>query len=123
MRNRKGNGELIAVLVIVMISVLVLIGLFALISLSLNSGSSVDTAYGVESNTFWYKLYLKDDHKTIYCIDKDDTSFITMAQNAARDKEKVKVTYQEYIFRGSLCGGSETYDAVVVTNLEVLNDS
>ena len=85
------------------------------------SGSSVDTAYGVEKNFFWYKLYLKDDHKTIYCIDKEDTQLLKIAQKTSEDKSKVKVTYTEYFFRGSLCNFDERYSSVVITNIEVLD--
>lgn len=88
----------------------------------LNSGSSVDIAYGLENNAFWHKLYLKDDHKTIYCIDKEDNDLIELAKRAARDKIKVEVYYQEYIFRGSLCtfNTNDKYNSVVVTKMEIV---
>ena len=95
------------------------IGFVALLSIPfLNSGSSTDIAYGVEKNSYWSKLYLRDDHKTAYCIDNPD--LIAIAEKASVEKQKVKVSYQEYVFRGSLCFVGEKYSSVVVTNIEVI---
>jgi hypothetical protein len=118
--NKRGQLFVFGVILVV---ALVVGGIIWLINSSMVKGSSVDIAYGVEQNSFWYKLYLKDDHKTIYCLDKDNQDLIDLAQRAAEDKLKVKVYYQEYWFRGTLCGGdTEKYDSVVVTKLEVLNE-
>lgn len=113
--NKKGwvGGLIIFILIVLAIMIFLLI-----YSQFLSSGSSTDVAYGVEKNKFWSKLYLKDDHKTVYCMDNPD--FIQTAQTASELKQKVKVDYQEYVFRGSLCGASQSYDYVVVTNIRVM---
>lgn len=118
--NKKGQEIVVVGMVVIILGALLLLGVYALISVFLNSGQSTDIAYGVEKNNFWTKLYLKDDHKTVYCIDKDDLNFIDIANKASINKDKVKVTYQEYVFRGSLCSSDDVYSAVVVTDIEVL---
>jgi uncharacterized protein (UPF0333 family) len=59
--NKK--GQLVIDVMIWIVIILVIIGICYVGFLFFkNTGSSVDTAYGVEKNLFWYKLYLKDDH-------------------------------------------------------------
>jgi len=115
--NQKGQLEIFLAIVIL---TGVILGVICIISIPfLNSGDSIDTAYGVEQNVWWSKLYLKDDHKTVYCIDNEN--LIPIAKQASQEKLKVKVTYQEYMFRGFLCNlFNDKYDAVVVKNIEVI---
>jgi len=115
--NKKGQLMIVGGILFIV----VIIGILCLINiLFLNHGSSIDIAYGVEQNTFWSKLYLKDDHTTVYCM--DDDNLIQIAKQASQEKLKVKVTYQEYIFRGTLCNlFNDKYNGVVVTNIEVIS--
>lgn len=117
--NNKGQGEFIGALVIILVVVGLIVGIILVATLFLSNGQSTDTAYGYEQSKFWGKLYLKDDHKTVYCIEKD-SKLAEIANQASIDKSKIKVTYQEYLFKGTLCPSGD-YNAVVVTDIEVLN--
>jgi hypothetical protein len=117
------RGGLFLEFFVVLIMIIAILGfltlIVALFSIPfLSHGSSVDVAYGVEENSFWNKLYLKDDHKTVYCI--DDNRLLQIAKNASLNKQKVEVTYQEYVFRGGLCNFDDKYSGVVVRNIEVI---
>lgn len=116
--NRKAEGELIVGLIVLIILAAFIFASYFLSQFILNTGSSVDVAYGVEQNAFWTKLYLKDDHKTVYCI--DDDTLRQIAQNAAQQKLKVKVYYQEYFIKGGFCNFDKDYSTVVVKNIEVV---
>ena len=119
--NNKGWVGVLGVFLIIIVLIGAFIGVIALISIPfLSSGQSTDIAYGLEQSSFWGKLYLKDDHKTVYCIEKD-SNLMKIADEASINKLKVKVTYQEYVFKGFLCGlFNDKYDAVVVKDIEVL---
>jgi len=119
-KNKK--GQLLLSIFIVIIIIFFVIGILWIGYLFFrNTGSSTDIAYGTEQSRLWYKLYLKDDHKTVYCIDKDDNNLIKIAESAAINKDKIRVFYQEYFFRGLLCSLNDpNYNSVVVTNIEVL---
>lgn len=115
--NKKGQ-ELLGMTVGGILLFLIIFGLIALISIPfLNKGTSIDVAYGVEQNNLWTKLYLKDDHKTVYCI--EDQDLIDLAKRASEEKLRVEVTYQEYVFKGSLCDFSEQYSGVVVKDIKI----
>jgi len=117
MKNKK--AQFIGFVVIVLVA----IGLFFLIywitPLFFNSGTSTDYVYTVEKTKFWHKLYLKDDHTTVYCF--DDERFLPILEQARTENKKVVVTYQDYFFRGFLCSsGNERIGTTVITNVEII---
>lgn len=116
--NKKADAFTAIIFIVFLIA-----GLIALIagisSLFLNKGSSTDYPYTIEKSNFWNKLWLKDDHTTVYCY--DDERFTSVIQRAIDENKKVKVEFQEYVFRGSLCfSGSDKISEVVITNVEVM---
>jgi len=113
--NKKGQMGVITIIIVIL---LIFIG-FWIYSFFLNKGSSTDYPYNIEKSSFWNKLWLKDDHTTVYCF--DDERFIPIIEQAQKENKKIKVSYQEYLFRGTLCSsGSENIGTVVITNIEVL---
>lgn len=117
--NKKAQEGVIIVGVIVVLGILLIGGFFYLVSLFLNSGSSTDYPYNVEKNAAgWTKLWLKDDHTTVYCF--DDERFLPIIEQAKAENKKVTVYYQEYIFRGFFCSsGNENIGTVVVTDIQI----
>lgn len=118
--NKIGQEIWATFLTLIIIAIFLIGGTVIFSSFFLNSGQSTDVAYGVEHNPFWYKLYLKDDHKTVYCIDKSDVNLISLAETATKLKQTVKVTYQEYLIKGTLCSAGDNYKGVVVKNIEII---
>ena len=117
MKNKKGWAGLIGIIIIF---ALIVSAIYVVFLIFRSSGSSTDIAYGYEENAFWGKLYLKDDHKTVYCIEKN-SNLAQIAESASTLKKNVKVYYNEYFIRGSLCSFTEKYDGVVVTKIDVLS--
>jgi len=118
MINKK--GLITEILFILIIGLLILGVAYGYFLITQNKGSSKDYAYTVEKTNFWYKLWLKDDHTTVYCF--DDDKFLKIIEDAkARDK-KVKVTYQDYFFRGFFCTSDIGSDIgkTIITDIEVL---
>lgn len=119
--NKKGQFfESISIIIRCLCLLALFFGIVLLITyITLNKGNSNDYVYGYEKQAFfgWYKLYLKDDHKTVYCF--DDPSMANLLDFAKSENKKVNVNYQEYIFRGFFCMGSEKYDSVVVNSINV----
>ena len=116
MKNKKG---LIGLVIFTLIFLFLLIWVY---SLFLNKGYSIDYPYNIEQQKIggWYKLWLKDDHTTVYCF--DDERFISIIETAKESESKIKVEYQEYILRGFLCSsGSDNINAVVITNIIIEN--
>lgn len=111
----KAQSEFIILIIILFLlfAIPFLIGI-----LFLNKGFSIDYPYNIEKSQFWNKLWLKDDHTTVYCFDNED--FISIIEKAQRENKKIKVSYQEYVFRGALCtSGSERIGTVVVTDIKI----
>ena len=119
MKNKKAQGVLACIIIVIFI--LFIIGLIMWVStLFLNNGSSTDYPYNIEQSKFWNKLWLKDDHTTVYCF--DDEKFLDIINKAKIENKKIKVSYQEYLFRGFLCSsGSDNIGEVVITDIEVIN--
>jgi hypothetical protein len=88
------------------------------IDTSLQEGIATDYVYSIEKGKLsgWNKLYLKDDHKTIYCF--DNPTYIDMLKTAQEKNMKVRVYYKEYLIKGSLCGSPTGIDVVVAYNME-----
>lgn len=120
MKYKKAQEVLILTAVVIIIIALLIGGVLFMATLFLNEGSSTDYPYNIEQSRYWHKLWLKDDHTTVYCF--DDERFISIIEQAKQSNKKIKVSYQEYLFRGFLCSsGSDNIGEVVITNIEVLN--
>lgn len=111
---KKGQAEVIIFILIV----LVIVGGLWIYSLFLNKGVSTDYPYNIEKSQFWNKLWLKDDHTTVYCF--DDERFIPIIDKAKLENKKINVYYQEFMFRGFLCtSGSDNIGTVVITDIKI----
>lgn len=119
--NKKGQAfEFFIFLFVIAIIIGILVLIFAGISyFFLNKGTSVDYPYSVEHSSIgWDKLWLKDDHTTVYCF--DNPSFKDVIEKARSENKKVKVYYQDYVFRGSLClSGNDEIGTTVITDIEI----
>ena len=120
MKNKKSQGLIVIILFwTTLVIIFILLGLW-IIPMFFNIGNTTDYVYTVEHTKIgWYKLWLKDDHTTVYCF--DDERFIDIIDTAKLDNKKVKVTYQDYWIRGFLCSsGNDKIGTTVVTNIEVI---
>jgi hypothetical protein len=117
MKNKKGLTGLIYG---ISLTALIILLIYFTAPLFFNSGTSTDYTYTVErTKVGWYKLWLKDDHTTVYCF--DDERMLDIINEAKEQNLKVEVTYQDYWFRGSLCGsGSEAIETSVVTAIKII---
>ncbi|MCK9370045.1 hypothetical protein M0R04_09090 [Candidatus Dojkabacteria bacterium] len=119
MINKKGFFGFIIFLIIILVLGFLAYTLYGMVK---QTGNSTDYIYTIEHGDFsgWNKIWLKDDHTTMYCYDNDNlTSILTQAQI---DNKKVKVYYAEYIGRGWLCStGSDNIKQVIITKIEVLS--
>lgn len=114
--NNKGQ---LGVFIILIIVVGIIIGGIFIAQHFLNSGVSTDYPYSIEKNKIWSKLWLKDDHTTVYCY--DDDSFTPTLEDAKERGKKVNVYYQEYILRGFFCSsGNGKIGTSIITKVEVL---
>lgn len=84
-------------------------------------GTSKDYVYGYDKGIIWHHLYLKDDHKTCYCFDNPE--FIATLKLAQEMNEKVIVSYETYLIRGSLCTAAEGYENVIVTDVKLMGEN
>jgi len=99
--------------IIMMLIVLVMF----LTSCTLESGSSTDYIYGYDKGIVWGHAYLKDDHTTCYCF--NDDSIKEMFEYAQTNNVKLKVNYERYLIKGSLCSCGDKMSTVIVTKVEV----
>lgn len=97
--------------------VLLIVACALLTGCTFSHGSSTDTIYGWDNGPVWGHMYLKNDHATAYCFPDYMTEIIDAAYE---NNFTVKVTYETYLIRGSLCRTSEKYDNVVVTHVEII---
>lgn len=95
--------------------------LLLVIPLFFNNGTSTDYAYSIENTKVgWFKLWLKDDHSSVYCF--DNNNFLPIIKEAQEKNKKVAVSYQDYWFRGFLCSsGNEKIGSTVVTDIKIID--
>lgn len=79
-------------------------------------GTSKDYVMGYDRGIFWEHAYLVNDHNTCYCF--DNQNFESILKDAQENNKKVIITYETYLFRGTLCSCSENYEEVVVINIQ-----
>jgi hypothetical protein len=124
--NKKGQTLLIVAIMIIAALILYIVvsnnkngSSSSGIDLTFQEGSSTDYVYTIEQGKIsgWNKLYLKDDHKTIYCF--DNPTYIDMLKTAQEKNIKVTVYYREYLIKGMLCGAPTGVDSVVAYNIEL----
>lgn len=113
--NKKSQTLLIIAIMIIGALVLFIV----IKDLTFQEGSSTDYVYTIEQGKIsgWHKLYLKDDHKTIYCF--DNPTYVELLKTAQEKNIKVTVYYKEYLIRGMLCGAPTNVDSAVVYNIEL----
>lgn len=80
-------------------------------------GTTRDIVQGYDSGILWNHMYLKNDHTTVYCFEKD-TNFSEMFDESQRTQKEIIVTYETYLLKGSLCYHSEKFDGVVVKDVK-----
>jgi uncharacterized protein (UPF0333 family) len=116
-KNKKSQSGVIWFLICVVVIIAIMYIWFLIFH---NHGTSTDYAYSVEkSNVGWNKLWLKDDHTTVYCFDQDN--FLEIIKKAQNENKKVKVTYQDYFIRGFFCSsGNDKIGETIITNIEVI---
>jgi hypothetical protein len=119
--NKKSQVLVTALLCIIGLA-LIILAIYFIAPLFFNSGTSTDYPYTVEhTKVGWYKLWLKDDHTTVYCFDNE--RFLPIIEQAKIENKKVAVTYQDYFFKGFWCSsGSERIGKTVITNIEIVNN-
>jgi hypothetical protein len=116
-KNKKGRVGIIAILLIV---ILYIVGSLIWFQFTKNKGMSTDYPYTVEHTAIgWYKLWLKDDHTTVYCF--KDIKLLDVINKAKAENKKIEVYYQDYLFKGTFCtSGNDKISTTVVTNIEVV---
>lgn len=118
--NKKGQFEVITITIILFIIFIIFGGIFmvATWNVSYQSGTSKDKVMGYDVGPIWNHAYLMNDHFTVYCFDNDN--FKPIFEEAQRNQKEVIVSYKKYMGRGSLCTSSQTYEPVIVTNVEIV---
>jgi hypothetical protein len=118
MKNKK--AQLVGIIVIILLIIGGILLIYWIAPLFFNSGTSTDYPYTIEhTKVGWYKLWLKDDHTTVYCF--DDERFLPILEQAKAENKKVAVTYQDYFFRGMLCSsGSERIGTTIITGVQIV---
>lgn len=117
----NNKGQIVLGVTIFLIILAIIVAVYLITPLFFNDGTSTDYAYNVEKTKIgWYKLWLKDDHTTVYCF--DDERFIEIIEKAKAEDKKINVKYQDYWFRGFFCNsGSDNIGTTVVTDITILN--
>lgn len=114
MNNKKG---LVGFIMILLIILGIIGGAYVYFLITKNVGSSTDYVYTVEKTNFWHKLFLKDDHSTVYCF--DDEKFLDIIKKAQDDNKKIKITYEDYFIRGFFCSsGKDNIGTTIITDVK-----
>jgi hypothetical protein len=121
MNKKGGTITIILIMIIAALITFIIININKnpTMELVLQEGKSTDYVYTIEQGKIsgWHKLYLKDDHKTIYCF--DNPTYVELLKTAQEKNIKVTVYYKEYLIKGALCGAPTNVDAVVAYNIEL----
>ena len=118
--NKKAG--IVEAIVVILIIILAVVAFYYGSLLFMNKGFSVDYPYNVENQKIggWHKLWLKDDHTTVYCFDNEQ--FLDTINMAKSLNKKVRVDYQEYFFRGFFCtSGNDKIGTVVINSISIEN--